>query len=136
MHLTGLGAEFCVIQNKDTVKGLPESFAGEALLLRNDSRNIPIHLPQPRVAERLSGRHNFLSGSVLKGASVNVFSVNDGLPLGHDLGDHVLRHHRVAAGDVGAAALDAREGAIRTGLPVASLYLLQLGNQELIPDPY
>ena len=86
---------------------------------------------RPASPRTLPAATRSLPARVLQRAGIDVLAVDDRLALGHDLGDDFLGHDRAAAGDVGAAVLDAGESAVRVRLPIAGLDLLQLGMRYL-----
>src|SRR6266702_377627 len=105
------------------------------LFLGNDAWNVPVHLPEATIVERGVGRDPFGARDVLDRPGEDLLAGDDGVAFGHHLVNHLLRHRGVAAGDVGAAVLDAGEGAIWTWLPIAGRDLLQFGRQEFFPGP-
>src|SRR6266852_8085575 len=145
MNLTRFRREDGAVECDDAVKRLPDS--GElkreshryvrsvALLLRDHAWQIPIHLPETAILDRLAFRKYFLARGVFHGSGEDLLSCNDRVALGHHLVGELLRYCRTAASDIGAALLDAGECTIRIGLPITRFHLLEFWRQELVPCP-
>src|SRR5712672_2972280 len=86
-----------------SLMGSSRSFLG------NHARNVPIHLPQTAVFDRLARGDPLCAGGILERTAVDVLALDDRIALGHHLVDRFLGDHRVTAGDIGSAVLDAGE---------------------------
>src|SRR5258708_2676377 len=117
------------VSSSAALMGRSRSFLG------NHTRNVPIHLPQTAVIDRLARGDPLRAGGVLERTAVNVLALDDRIAFGHHLIDRFLGDHRVAAGDIGSAILDAGEGAVRARLPVSSRDLLERRREVLVPGP-
>src|SRR6266851_10251273 len=83
---------------------------GHVLLLRDHTRDVPVHLPEPAVIDSLARRDPHRAGGVLERSRVDMLAGDNCIALGHYLVDRLIRHHGVAARYIGSAVLDAREG--------------------------
>src|SRR5882757_8900187 len=88
--------------------------------------HVPIHLPEPAIVERFAIGDALDTAGILDRPGEDLLAGDDGVALGHHLVHDLLGHNGVAAGDIGAAILDAGECTIRARLPVSGGDFFQL----------
>src|SRR5258708_14468072 len=111
------------------------SGVGLRSFLRNHARDIPVHFPKRGIIGGFTGGDPLGAGGVLERPGIDMLAGDDRITFGHHFGDGLFGDDGIAAGDVGAAILDAGEGAERGGFPVSGGDLLERRNQVFLPGP-